>query len=315
MVIDCDKTRLGEEERGGVMEINQIRYFLEVASSQHVTKSAEKLHVAQPALTKAIHKLEEELGVPLFVPQGRNIILTEYGKYLCSRLTGILDDLDSVPEQLKIMAQLENETVHLNVLAASYLVTEAIIAYKKDHAHLNFQMRQNNESALYDVGITTRLFYQSDETQKDHQVVLSEKIFLAVPAGHALAQNDSVELSWAAEEGFISLMGSRQMRWICDQFCSHAGFSAKIIFESDNPAAVKNMIAANMGIGFWPEFTWGRMESEKVRLLPIREPVCQRDIIMDYKQNKVDCREVRDFYDFLTDYFQKIKQESIFEKI
>ena len=50
------------------MEINQMRYFLEVASTQHVTRSAERLHIAQPALSKAIHNLEQELGVPL-LPQ------------------------------------------------------------------------------------------------------------------------------------------------------------------------------------------------------------------------------------------------------
>ena len=61
------------------MEINQMRYFLEVASTQHVTRSAERLHIAQPALSKAIHNLEQELGVPLFASKGRNIVLTEYG--------------------------------------------------------------------------------------------------------------------------------------------------------------------------------------------------------------------------------------------
>lgn len=64
------------------MELAQIRYFLEVARTKHMTNSARNLHITQPALTQAIHRLENDLGVPLFVPKGRNIMLTEYGKYL-----------------------------------------------------------------------------------------------------------------------------------------------------------------------------------------------------------------------------------------
>ena len=75
------------------MDFMQIKYFLEVADSQHVTKSAKKLHVAQPALTKSIHRFEEELGVPLFTHKGRNIILTEYGRFLRDKFAPVMQEL------------------------------------------------------------------------------------------------------------------------------------------------------------------------------------------------------------------------------
>ena len=56
------------------MEMSQIRFFLEVAKTEHITRSAEKLHISQPSLTQAIHRLEDDLGVPLFEQKGRNII-------------------------------------------------------------------------------------------------------------------------------------------------------------------------------------------------------------------------------------------------
>ena len=68
------------------MELTQLRYFLKVAELQHITKAAEELHVAQPALTMTIHRLERELEVPLFGSKGRNIVLTEYGKYFYEKL-------------------------------------------------------------------------------------------------------------------------------------------------------------------------------------------------------------------------------------
>ena len=62
------------------MELIQIRYFLEVAETKHMTNSAKNLHISQPALSQAIRRLEESLGVPLFASKGRNIVLTEYGQ-------------------------------------------------------------------------------------------------------------------------------------------------------------------------------------------------------------------------------------------
>ncbi|MCM1544718.1 MAG: LysR family transcriptional regulator [Ruminococcus sp.] len=292
------------------MELTQIRYFLEVAKTQHITKSAEKLHIAQPALTQAIHRLEKDLRVPLFVSKGRNIMLTEYGKYLQKKLEPLMDEFDSIPNQLQTMAKLESDTIHLNVLAASKIVTEAIIEYKKIHDEVNFQFMQSTEGQLYDIGVTTHLFYQLPEENPENIFGCTEKIFLAVPNTHRFAKMTSVRLADVKDEGFISLMGSRQLRWICDRYCRHAGFEPRIIFESDSPAAVRNMIAANIGIGFWPEFTWGEIGTDKVVLLDISDPICRRDIIIDYKQNKIDSGVVVDFFDFLKDYFISAQKEA-----
>ena len=284
------------------MEINQIRYFLEVAESQHITNSAEKLHIAQPSLTQAIHRFEESVGVPLFVSRGRNIVLTEYGRYLQKKLIPVMEELDSIPEQLQIMAKLSNETIHLNVLAASTLVTEAIIDYKRERTDINFQLLQNNQSDLYDIEITTKMFHQSEKVAGANEYVCKEKIFLAVPNNDRYRNKKSIKLRDMMEEGFISLAGSKQFTAICDKFCHGLGVKPKIIFESDNPTSVKNMIMANMGVGFWPEFTWGELDSEQVKLLEIEDVLCQRDIVITYNLNKLDNRNVLGFFDFLKGY-------------
>lgn len=287
------------------MEMTQIRYFLEVAESQHMTASAEKLHIAQPALSQSIRRLEKNIGVPLFESKGRNIVLTEYGKYLQSQLIPIMDQLDKLPEILRAMAKLNGETIHLNVLAASTLVTNAIIEYKTKHKGLNFQLLQNMQSEVFDIEITTKMFYQSNPGRIKNQFVCEEKIYLAVPDNEKYHNRKSISLKEVENEGFISLMGSRQFRYICDKFCHHAGILPHIIFESDNPAAVKNMIAANLGIGFWPEFTWGKLENDKVLLLEIDDPECSRDILITYNKNKTDDSNVRDFFEFLEGFCEK----------
>lgn len=288
------------------MEILQMRYFLDVAETQHMTESAERLHIAQPALSQAIKRLEESVGVPLFAKKGRGILLTEYGRYLQEQLIPIVEKIDNLPGQLQNMARLSNETIHINVLAASNLLTDTIIEYKSKHKNLNFQILQNTEGEIFDIEITTRMFYHVPPEREGNRFSVTEKIFLAVPNNDRYRDKKSISLKEAAEgydEGFISLAGSKQFRYICDKFCRHAGVRPRTIFESDNPATVKNMIAANLGIGFWPQYTWGEIDNDRVRLLEINDPPCSRDIVVTLNRNKLDNSNVEDFFEFLKKRF------------
>ncbi len=292
------------------MELTQLRYFLEVAKTQHVTKSAETLHVAQPALTQAIHRLENELEVPLFSSKGRNIVLTPYGKYFYEKLEPLLKSLSELPENLREMAKTENATIHLNVLAASSLVTEAIIEYQKIDDALHIQIHQNEKNDMDDIRVTTEISARTHEnkTSDDSNFICTEKIFLAVPNIQEFQKKKEITFeeikSIGQKWGFVSLLGSKHLRSICDKYCADAGIKPNIIFESDNPASVKNMIAANIGIGFWPEFSWGALDTSRVRLLKITKPDCKRDILITCKKNKAENSHVENFYKFLTGYFK-----------
>jgi len=289
------------------MDLLQIKYFLEVAETQHITLSAERMHIAQPALSRAIHKFEKSIGVKLFEPKGRNIVLTEYGQYLRERLIPLMEELDKLPEMLQTMAKLHGETIHLNVLAASSIVTDGIIAYKSTHKDLNFQLLQNTESDIFDIEITSKIADNRVHEEKPNQFICNEKIFLAVPQSKRFEGRESITLKEAENEGFISLIGSKQFRNVCDRFCRNADISPRIIFESDNPASVKNMIAANIGVGFWPEFSWGNIENDQVKLLEITDPKCSRNLIITYNQNKEDSKNTIEFFEFLKKYFLQRK--------
>ncbi len=290
------------------MELSQIRYFLDAAQTQHITKSANNLHIAQPALTKSIHNLEKELNVPLFYRKGRNVALTPYGEHLRDRLLPLINALDSLSAEFSSITDTENHTIRLSVLAASTIVTQAIIEHKKDYPEINFHVLQNPEDEVFDIEITTNLFFNNSDS--DNVFVCSEDIFLAVPNTEKYKDITSIDLFSVKDEGFISLFGSKQLRSICDRFCLHAGFEPNIIFESDSPYAVKNMIAANLGVGFWPQFTWGNIDTDNVKLLKISNPICKRDIIITYKAMKTDNTHTERFYKFLRNYITDKKSSN-----
>ena len=290
------------------MELTQLKYFYAVAENLHVTKTAEQLHIAQPALTQSVRRLEHELGYPLFAAKGRNIVLTEYGKYLKEQLAPILERLDMLPHELETLAAMERETIHINVSAASTVVTECIIQYRRQNRNVNFKVVQSDSAGMpYDIDISTELRHKGENSST---CIFTERIFLAVPAVGKYAGRRVIRLSEVSDEEFISLADVKNLRTICDKFCREAGFSPRIVFESDNQNAVKNLIAAGAGVGFWPEYTWGAMDSPDVNLIGIIDPECKRDIVITCNENKEDTYEVRRFYDFITDYFEKLFQMS-----
>lgn len=291
------------------MELTQIKYFLEAAKNQHITNSAKKLHIAQPALTKSIHKLENELGVKLFEQKGRNIILTPSGKYLSEQYEAILSKLENVNEKAKEIDDENQRTVHINVLAASTLLTQAIIKYQNTHnATALFKLQQNTQDEPADIEISSRSYTHNENNKiTPYQFVSEESIYLAVPDNEKYRGIKSIALEEVSQERFISLIGSKQFRYICDKFCHQAGFLPKNIFESDNTEAVKNMIAGNLGVGFWPEYSWGKIESNAIKLLKIENPICKREILvtLNPKSNNT-C--VSDFFDFFRDFCIQTKQ-------
>ena len=291
------------------MELTHLKYFLEVAKNEHVTKSARNLCIVQPALTQAIHKLEAELGVDLFKVQGRNIKLTECGRFFYKSLKPLYDDIEALPDRLRAMANELNQTVNLNVLAASSLVTNAVIKYKQTDPGLRINLIQNESTTLYDVCVNTFEKYQPGQNSDEETFVCSEKIFLAVPNTPQYKRRKSISLNDLKDENFIGLYGSKHLSTICDEFCSRVGFKTNVSFVSDNTTAVKDAIAGGVGVGFWPEFSWGRMDRHKVRLLEITDGEFKRDIVIRLRKNKQNNARVEQFFAFLCNFLKKEAQK------
>lgn len=289
------------------MELAKLRYFYTVANFGHVTRAAEEIHIAQPALTKAIKQLEDELGVPLFYKKGRNIHLTVFGEYLKAKLETVFSQLDCIPKELERLKTEQRRTVKLNVLAASTTVTEAVIAYKKRNPNVIFQLIRSAKETDCDISIatdSTNLFALPPIVKTQ---TMEEKIYLAVPKASRYAQKESVALSDVKDEGFVHMAGTHSFSSICDRFCMNAGFKPHISFESDSLVAVKNIIAAHAGVGFWPEYSWGKISSD-VTLLPIADQDCKRAITVSLHNSPLPSALAEEFYEYLVKFLQKRKR-------
>ena len=287
------------------MELQKLRQFYTVAKYQHITKAASELYIAQPSLTQAIASLEKELGVDLFIKRGRNIVLTEYGEYLKHRLDTLLPEIDAIPEELAHMKTGFSKRVRLNILAASTFVLNAIVAYRKINPEVVFDFEQNAQKQNCDIVITTNAGKQKAPAGYRKYAVKEERIYLAVPKASVYGEMHEITLAQVKEEEFVMLSGSRLFGVICNQFCADAGFSPRVMFESDSPSAVQNIISTGTGVAFWPEYSWGKLNNDSVKLLPIISPDCRRELIMELYATNKQSAYAEDFYEFLLNEFSE----------
>lgn len=290
------------------MELLQLKYFLAVAESEHMTNTAKQLHIAQPALSQSIHRLEQELGVSLFERAGRGIRLSPAGAYVRDRVKPAMETLETVTRDVQLFQQGEQGVVRVGVHAASGVAIDGIAAYSELNPHVSFEITQDERERHRDVIVTTITPRGSSTVENaTEKTPFSERIGIAVPAGSTLGE--TALLSDFASERFIALAGSRRFREVCDTFCARRAFTPHIAFESDNPLVVKKMIGLGLGVGFWPDHSWGDLDPASCRLVHLRETEFMRDVIVAKTSRCTPDSEAQRFYEFLLDYVAKRWEE------
>ena len=314
-----------------------MRYFLEVAESEHVTHSAQKLRVSQPSLTQAISRLERELGVQLFEPEGRGIRLTEAGRFYSKRIAQAVAEIDSATSELARFDEERSSIVRINVVSASNIVVDAVAEWRTQHPAAKFQIvSSETASKIEPCDIEVRM--QTGKTSEAKGARLfKERIMLAVPTtngdeteepdagfrdnpekgerpggeGRDIAASDAlvngrgeaISLAQMQNSGFIMLAGSRNISNLCLSQCAKLGFRPTIAFESDNPSVVRKMIGLGLGVGFWPEHSWGELGTG-ARLAPILEPGFVRTIEVARTRHGGSNEQADKFYSFLLQRFE-----------
>ena len=284
------------------MELLQLRYFHEVAQTQHMTNSAKRLGVAQPALTQAIRRLEGELDAKLFERVGRNIRLTPCGEALEDKVAPLLAAFDEIPSAIAQAKGQERNTVRIDVEAATTMTVDAIAAFRATVPQAAFVINQANNEARWDVRVRTEAHGGAAMPDTRTSEVFRERICLAVPK--AQANGEPIRLADFAGAPFVCLAGTRGFRGVCDELCLKAGFAPNVVFESDSPDVVRKFIALGLGVGFWPERSWGVLEGSEVVLAPIADAGFERDIVVETAKHPLG-QKAAEFHAFLLEFIRR----------
>ena len=237
-----------------------LRTFLAVAGAEAVGAVAGQLHMSQPTVTRAIGRLEAELGVKLFDRPGHRVRLNVYGQAYAAYARRALAQLEAGQSELEALADPHGGPVRVGFLSSlgTWLVPNLVRAFRCAVPGATFVLRQAPSDVrprLLDDREVDLLFTSQApvlDEQVSWQVLLQERLELAVPPGHRLAQRKKARLGEVASEPFVVLGADSGFRQITDQLCARAGFSPVVAFESGELATVRALVASGLGVGIVP---------------------------------------------------------------
>ncbi|MBN9648215.1 LysR family transcriptional regulator [Terrisporobacter glycolicus] len=291
------------------MELLHLKYFLTVAKTEHMTKAAHELRIAQPALSKIIRNLEKELEVKLFDRRGRSIILNDTGKYFSEKVEEALVILDDTVNDVKEFDLIEkNKKVRFLSLCASSIVADILIAFKSAYPDIQLELTQSlsdldNNFDSYDLCLYCT---NKPNPYKNSLCLLEEEIFLGVSTKHPLANKGTITLQEVKNENFIAL-GQGHLRNLIYDFCKTAGFKPNITFESTNNSLIRDLIVFGQGVAFIPEISWKLDNYNGIKFLHIKKPFCNRSIYLYTKYTDNSPLNVQIFKDFIINHFKTIQ--------
>ena len=236
------------------MNYNYLRYFSVLAQVEHYTLAAARLGISQPSLSSAIHHLENELGgVRLFEKVGRNIRLTEEGRYYQEKVDAALKELNTASltlQQSKVSAPVP---IRLGVVSGTLRGTVAgeIAAYLRQNERIRFRMTESSAEDLMDMVRQEKLDMAIvDITDRDrtlHFRKLCRRNFCAaLPVAHPLAGTGSLHPQQLSREPQIVF--DRDMDNTFGQWASGEAFDERIVCTVNTAQSALDLVAAGVGI-------------------------------------------------------------------
>jgi DNA-binding transcriptional LysR family regulator len=243
-----------------LVNIDELRWFLALAETEHVTAAASRLHLSQPTLSRALARLERDLGTELFDRDGRRLRLNQYGRILLEHATRALAEVNTARQRIEALADPDTGVVRLSFLHSfgAWLVPDLLRGYRAHAPGVRFALSQDVAEVVVaslregraDLALTSP---RPDGDDLAWHPVHRERLYLAVPPDHRLAGRRRVSLAAVAAEPFIVLRADTGLRRITDQLCRAAGFEPTVALDSSDLATVRALVGAGLGIAVVPE--------------------------------------------------------------
>jgi DNA-binding transcriptional LysR family regulator len=244
------------------MELRQLRYFVAVGEEQHYGRAAQRLRVAQPALSRQIQNLEEEIGFKLFERLARGVKITAAGKLFLNDLRSILQEINDATARAKRIASGQSGTLRVGfVQSISWqgIIPESLRRFQEHQPDAELQLKPLSSSEQIsavqarslDAGYVFTLADTATELAQLQVGVV--KLLLAVPKGHTLTKLKTLRLRDLADSRFI-WFPRRASPIFFDHLmaeCARGGLKTpRIVQETADEAVILSLVACRIGVAF-----------------------------------------------------------------
>ncbi|MGB8170762.1 MAG: LysR substrate-binding domain-containing protein [Chthoniobacteraceae bacterium] len=239
------------------MDLYQLEYFLEAARQRNFTRAAERLHLAQAALSEQIRKLESELGTPLFNRGRRETVLTAAGETLRLHAEALLDRAQVARRAVQDVVGLRGGRLSIGAIpsVSACLLPAAIAAFRKRHPLVELALLEGTSEVVAQWVDSGRVEFgvvqlPTSGGSFDESILFTEPFVALVADSHPIATQRSISLGKLAREPFVFYKG--RARDTALAACRAAGFEPRIACESSELETIRSLVAASLGIAILP---------------------------------------------------------------
>lgn len=259
------------------MNLTQLKCFAVVANQESITKAAEILYISQPAVSKTIKQLEDELQVQLFDRTGRTLKLNRAGRLFFSYVNDSLKELDRGINAVEGGVDNSEQPISILLEVASPFIPSIVTTIKDKFPNVRLSLAQHT--------VREADFKQFDFIVTSHPLkdltnvpVLKEEIFVGWNSQFGYTKK-FINPKEIKDEKFVGLTKNNPLRNTIDRYFNERGISLNYMYETDDPATIRGLIEAGIGLSFIPSVTWQTID-EQVQLARLTPEPLQRTIFL-----------------------------------
>ena len=237
------------------MNLQQLAYFKQLADTGNFTRAAKKIGIAQPALSIAIKKLEQGLGLNLINRSDKHDLLTAEGKVLYQSAVQLLANAEQVALQMQELKDLKSGVVRFGVSAmmGSYYFPQVLAAFKQQYPNINVQLYEQGTATLETMllnGEVDIALIRDDQQSSQLRYVdfIEEPIMAGMPADHPLASDQSITLDTFCQQPLVLFREGYYLRETISQYSQQHNLPLDIKLETNLIELQKSLVKNNLGI-------------------------------------------------------------------
>lgn len=273
-----------------MVEMHEVRYFLAACEALNFHKAAERCHVTQPALTRAIQKLEAELGGRLFNRERSHVRLTDFGLLMRPHLDEVLRRTLDAQLVARSFLKLEAASMTLGVMCTigPLRFVGFLNAFRRDHPGIAITVTEGVPSRLSErllegeLDVALMAQPQPFDRRFAAERIYSERFGLAFCAGHRLERHNALQLDAVEGESYLDRINCEFASHI-DELCKARGITIDVAYRSEREDWIMAMVAAGMGVCFAPEFS---ALAPGVCYRPVADPAIVRQVSLVFVRDR-----------------------------
>lgn len=250
------------------MDIEQLRYFLKVAEHSNFTRAAEDIGISQPALSRSVAKLEEELGQPVFERQTRKLQLTEAGQLLQSRAQQVVTLIEDTKAEITDDGETGRVRVGAIPTIAPYFLPELLRAFSESHPRANVIVHEDTTDqllkAVTDGVVDLAVMALPIEARYlEIEELFDEELLLVLSPEHPLAEKKQVRLSDIESLPFVLLSEAHCLSDNIVTFCRQKAFHPVSVERTSQLTTVQELVSLDHGVSMIPSMARECDESDR----------------------------------------------------